>query len=229
MTMKIIQPSARALDRAAKYGLTIRDNRLVPITARRSRILQMGDNAEASMQMMQGTRNYTFDANMQLDDGTTAHAAAGWGQVGGAQSIIDLGGNQGVTITLPSIAATSTLTPQQPRIDAVCVIYVSALTLSGSDLYRLSLAASNNAGLNVAAGNVVLGQLQFGEGSAFDIPDGLTTTAPLGSGNYPAGEIYELPFTNEQYGQPYEFVSLYFSGTFGSITAAAYVAVLARE
>lgn len=220
--MKILQPlnptlfKPRGLEVLRKYGAMLKDGRIVrdPFGPR------FGGG---------GTRNYTFDANMQLDDGTTAHAAAGWGQVGGAQAILDLGGNQGATYTLPTIANVSSLTPQQPRIDAVCVIYVSALTISGSDLYRLSLVGSNNAGLNVASGNVVLGQLQFGEGSAMDCPNAANTTAPLGSGKYPAGEIYELPFTNEQYGQPYEFLSMYFSGTFGSITASAFVAVLPRE
>ena len=172
-------------------------------------------------------RNYTFDANMQLDDGGSAHAAAGWAQVGGAQSIIDLGGNQGITITLPSIANSSTITPQQARIDAVAVIYISAMTLAGSDLYRLTLVGSNNAAVN--SNNVVFGQLQFGEGSAMDVPNAANSHAPAGAGNYPAGDQYELMFTNEVQGTPYEFLAMYVSGTFGSITFNAFVSVLPRE
>jgi hypothetical protein len=172
-------------------------------------------------------RNYTFDANMALDDGSTAHSAAGWGSVGGAQSIVDLGGNQGITITLPTISNVSSITPQQARIDAVVVIYDLALTLSGSDLYRVSLVGSNSAGMT--ASNVVLGQLQFGQAAAMDPPNSAATTAPLGSGNYPAGWQYELLFTNEYQNTPYEFVSLYVSGTFGSIQFSAFIAVLPRE
>jgi len=174
-------------------------------------------------------RNYTFDATMALSDGAAAYAAAGYAQVGGAQSIIDLGGNQGITITLPSIADSSTITPQQARIDLVAVIYISALTLSGSDIYRLTMVGSNNAGLNVASGNYVLGQMQFGQGSAMDVPSAANSHAPAGAGKYPAGDQYELMFTNEVQGTPLEFIAMYVSGTFGSITFTAFAAVLPRE
>lgn len=172
-------------------------------------------------------RNYAFDANMQLSDGAAAYSAAGWAQVGGSQAILDLGGNQGITITLPSIAATSTLTPQQARIDAVAVIYISAITIAGSDIYRLSLVGSNNPGL--AANNVVLGQLQFGVGTAMDAPNSANSHAPAGVSGYPAGDQYEILFTNEYQGTPLEFLGLYVSGTFGSITFQSYVSVLPRE
>lgn len=173
-------------------------------------------------------RNYSFDASMQLSDGGAANSAAGYATVGGVPQILDLGGNQGVTITLPSIANTATLTPQQARLDAVVVIYISAMTLAGSDLYRLSLVGSNNAGLNVASGNYVLGQMQFGEGSAMDVPDAANSHAPAGVGGFPAGDQYELMFTNEVQGTPMQFIALYVSGTFGSITFDAFVAVLPR-
>jgi hypothetical protein len=172
-------------------------------------------------------RNYAFDANLLLDDGGGPHSAAGWGQVGGAQSIVDLGGNQGITITLPSISDSATITPQQARGDFVCVIYVSALTLAGSDIYRFSLVGSNNPGM--ISGNVVLGQLQFGQAAVMDPPNSAASHAPAGAGGFPAGDQYELLFTNEYQSTPYEFVSLYISGTFGSITATAFVAVLPRE
>lgn len=171
-------------------------------------------------------RNYTFDAGMQLDDGANAHAAAGWATVGAAQAIVDLGGNQGITYTLPSIANVSSLTPQQARIDLVCVIYISAQTISGSDIYRLTMVGSNNAGLTT--GNNVLGQLQFGEGAQMDPPNCSNSHAPAGSGNFPAGDQYELLFTNEFQGTPLQYLGLYVSGTFGSITFEAYAAVLPR-
>lgn len=174
-------------------------------------------------------RNYSFDAGMLLSDGAAAITAAGYAQVGGAQAIVDLGGNQGITITLPSIANTSTITPQQARIDLACVIYISAMTLAGSDVYKLVVVGSNNAGLNVAAGNYVLGEMEFGEGSAMTIPNAANSHAPAGSGNYPAGDQYEILFTNEVQGTPMEFISLYVGGTFGSITFTAFAAVLPRE
>src|SRR5271168_4080687 len=128
-------------------------------------------------------RNYSFDANMQLSDGP-AYAAAGWTTVGGAQQILDLGGNQGITITLPSIANSSTIPPQQARIDAVAVIYVSAVTVSGSDIYRLTLVGSNTASMAGATSNYVLGQLQFGEGAQMDPPNCANTAAPGGAGAF---------------------------------------------
>ena len=172
-------------------------------------------------------RNYTFDANNQLSDAGGAIAAAGWAQVGGAQAIVDLGGNQGVTITLPSIDNVSSLTPQQARIDGVVVIYVTAATISGSNLYRVTLVGSNNASL--ASGNHVLGQLQFGKGSAMDPPNASDETAVPGSTGFPQAYQYELLFTNEYEGTPLQYVGLYVSGTFGSITFSAFVAVLPRE
>jgi len=171
-----------------------------------------------------GDRAYTFDANMGLSDGAAAITAAGWAQYGGAQGIVDLGGNQGITITLPSIAATSTLTPQQDRIDAMCVIYVGGITISGSDVYKMFLAGSNNPAVN--SSNVILGALEFGIGAQMDVPNCANTAALT---TYPAGNMYELPFTNEQNSTKYEFVSMYVTGTFGSITFTAFVAVLPVE
>src|SRR6516162_514886 len=153
-------------------------------------------------------RNYTLDINMMLDDGTGAHAAGGYGQVGGSQGIVDLGGNQGITITLPSIANVATLTPQQARGDFACVIYITAITLAGSD-------------------NFNLGSMAFGQAAAFAYPNAAVTATPPGT--FPLGFQYEILFTNEVANVPYEFLSLYFSGTFGSITAKAYAAVLPRE
>jgi len=172
-------------------------------------------------------RTYSFDINMALDDGTGAHSAAGFGQVGGSQSIVDLGGNQGITITLPSISNVSTITPQQARIDAVCVVQLTAITLAGSDIYTITLVGSNSPTL--ASNNVNLGAMTWGQAAAFAYPNAAVTATPLGAGNFPSGWQYEILFTNEVQNTPYEYVSAYFSGTFGSITAKAYISVLPRE
>ena len=171
-------------------------------------------------------RNYSFDQSMLLSDGGAAITAAGWAQVGGAQAILDLGGNQGVTITLPSIADSSTITPQQARIDAVAVIYISAITIAGSDVYKLSMIGSNSP--SMASGNVLLGQMEFGKGTAMDGTGMADSHAPAGAGKYPSGDQYELMFTNEFQSTPYEYLGLYVSGTFGSITFTSFVAVLPR-
>jgi len=172
-------------------------------------------------------RTYAFDINTALDDGTGAHSAAGFGQVGGSQAIVDLGGNQGITITLPSISNVSTITPQQARIDAVCVVYVTAITLAGSDIYTLTLVGSNSPTL--ASNNVNLGAMSWGQAAAFAYPNAAVTATPLGAGAFPSGWQYEILFTNEVQNTPYEYVSAYFSGTFGSITAKASITVLPRE
>lgn len=174
-------------------------------------------------------RNYSFDAGMLLSDGGAAYTAAGFTTVGGVQSILDLGGNQGVTITLPTIADVSTITPQQARIDAVAVIYLSADTLSGSDVYKVSMVGSNSASMTAATSNYILGMLEFGEGAAMDAPNCANTAVPLGAGNFPAGNQYELLFTNEVNGTPMQYVSMYVTGTFGSITFQSFVSVLPRE
>jgi hypothetical protein len=164
---------------------------------------------------------------MQLDDGGGAHAAASWGQVGGAQSIVDLGGNQGITITLPSISNVATITPQQARGDFVCVLYDVAATISGTNVYRISVVGSNSA--SMASGNVTLGEIPIGMGVSMDPPNSANSATPLGAGNFPAGWQYEILFTNEVQNTPYEFVSLWVAGTFGSITFRSFVAVLPRE
>jgi hypothetical protein len=172
-------------------------------------------------------RNYSFESAWQLSDGAAAYTAAGYAQVGGAQAIVDLGGNQGITITLPSIADSSTITPQQARIDLVAVIYVSAATISGSNVYKLVMVGSNNAAVNTS--NVILGMLEIGKGTAMDGTGMADSHNPAGSGKFPAGDQYELLFTNELQSTPYEFVSLYVGGTFGSITFTSFLAVLPRE
>jgi hypothetical protein len=216
--MQILRPlnpalaSPRGLDVLRKYGATLN----------RGRILKDDTKLWAGA----GSRTYSFDKGMLLDDGLAAHAAAGYGQVSGAQAIIDLGGNQAVTYTMPPISNVASLTPQQQRTDAVAVIYVSAATVAATNVYRLCLVGSNSPTL--ASGNAILGELEIGFGAAMSAPNCGNTPVPLGAGNYPAGEIYELLFTNEQYGTKYEFVSLYVAGVFGSVTLQAFIAVLPR-
>lgn len=168
-----------------------------------------------------GDRTYAFDANMGLSDAAAAYTAAGYAQYAGQDGIVDFGGNQGTTITLPSIAAVSSITPQQARIDAVCVIDLTAITVSGSDVYKLLLVGSNDPAFG--SGNVVqLGQMTFGVATAFDIVNGGNTAAPSSTG----GSRYEIMFSNEQNNVKYQFAKLYVAGTFGSITFRAFVAVL---
>jgi hypothetical protein len=62
-----------------------------------------------------------------------------------------------------------------------------------------------------------------------DPPASANSAAPLGAGLYPAGWQYEILFTNEVQNTPYEFVSLWVAGTFGSITFRSFIAPLPRE
>src|SRR6516225_8517568 len=101
-----------------------------------------------------GDRTYSFDANMGLSDAAAAYTANGYAQFAGSDGVVDLGGNQNITVTLPSIADVSTITPQQPRIDAVAVIDVTAVTSSGSALEKLLLVGSNDPAFG--SGNVQL-------------------------------------------------------------------------
>jgi hypothetical protein len=171
-----------------------------------------------------GDRTYSFDANNVLSDGSVAQTAAGYAQNAGATGVVDLGGNQGATVTLPSIADSTSITPQQPRIDAACVVDVTAITVSGSDVYKLCLVGSNDPAFG--AGNVqLLAEYQLGELANVDWINGFNTAAPASIG----GSRYEMLFTNEQNNVKYQFVQLYVAGTFGSITFRAFIAVLPRE
>jgi hypothetical protein len=174
---------------------------------------------------MAGRRNYNFDAGLVLSDGGSAYTAAGFTQVGGAPVAIDMGGLQS-TITLPAIADNVSLVLQQPRIDLVAVIYLNAATISGSNVYKLIVVGSNTVALN--SGNVILGILEIGKGTAMDGTNMADSHNPAGAGKYPAGDQYELLFTNEQNGVPYEFLAMYVGGTFGSITFTSFLAPLLR-
>jgi hypothetical protein len=171
-----------------------------------------------------GDRTYAIDANMILSDGAAAYTASGFAQNLGANGVVDLGGNQNVTITLPAIADVTTLTPQQARIDAVCVIDMTAIATGGTDLYKVLLLLSNDPAFG--AGNVAMGgMLEFGAAASLDTPNGFVTPQPNAIG----GSRYEMPFTSEQNNVKYEYCALYnvISGnTSPSITYKAFVAVL---
>lgn len=187
------------------------------------RPLQWGDGDRHRLQMEQGDRTYSFDANMGISDAAAAYAASGYAQYAGADGIVDFGGNQNVTITLPAIADVASLKPQQARIDAVCVIDVTAIkTSAGNELYKLCLVGSNDPAFG--AGNVaLLGMLELGN-PAFDYANGFVTPAPAAVG----GSRYEVLFAAEQNNVKYEYAKLYnaISGTLPSITYRAFIAVL---
>jgi len=150
-------------------------------------------------------RVYSFDANLVLADGAAAQTATGYSQVGGANAIIDLGGNQ------------STSPKQQARMDAVLIVDVSAIDISSSnETYKLILVGSNDAGL--ATGNVVLGEIMLGKGASLDILNGADSVV---------GQ-YEIPFSTNQAGNLYEFLGLYavLGGTTPSITYTADIGVM---
>ncbi len=171
-----------------------------------------------------GDRSYSYDANNGLADGAAPMVAAGYAQFAGADGIVDLGGNQGVTVTLPGISAVGTITPQQARIDAVCVVDVSALTLAGVDIYNFLVLGSNDP--SFGAGNVyALGAMSIGMGAAMAFPNGGNTAAVPAVG----GNRFEILFTNEQNNVKYQYVKLYITGTFGSVTFKSFIAVLPRE
>lgn len=171
-----------------------------------------------------GDRAYAFDANMYLSDAAVAYTATGFAQVGGQNGIVDLGGNQNVTVTLPSIADNTTLTPQQARIDIMIPIWITAIATGGTDLYKIIALLSNDPAFG--AGNVTMGgMLEFGAGASIDGTNMLTTPQP----NAVGGSMYELPVATEQNNVKYEFLALYnvISGnTSPSITYRAFAAVL---
>jgi hypothetical protein len=191
--------------------------------SRRALIRGMTDHSQAALMMLQGDRTYSVDANMFLSDGAAAVAATGYAQYAGADGIVDLGGNQNVTITLPSIADSSSITPQQARIDAVVVVDVTAVTTSGTASEKLIVVGSNDPAFGSTSGVYQLGMMEFGAAASLSQTNGKLTAAP----NSVGGSRYEIPFTNEQNNVKYQFVKLYVViANSGSITFKAFVAVL---
>lgn len=163
-----------------------------------------------------GDRTYSFDANNVLSDNAAAYTANGYMQVGGGQGIVDLGGNQGATVTLPSIADSTTLTPQQARIDAVAVVDVTAIVASGTNRYTLKILGCNSPAF--ASSVAELGAIGLGHGA---------NGTPATQGDSVTGR-YEILFTNEQANVKYQYVSMYLvvSGSTQSISFFAFIAVL---
>lgn len=185
--------------------------------------LQMGDDAHRRGQMEQGDRTYSVDANMFLSDGVAAVTATGYSQYSGADGSVDLGGNQNVTITLPSIADVASITPQQARIDAVCVVDVTAVTTTGTASEKLILVGSNDPAFGATLGSFQLGMMEFGAAVSIEQVNAKLTAAPPAIG----GSRYEIPFTNEQNNVKYQFLKLFVViANSGSITFKAFVAVL---
>lgn len=149
-------------------------------------------------------RTYSFDKNLELSDGGT-YTATGFLQVGAANAILDLGGNQGTSPV------------QQARIDAVAVIDVTAIDISsGNETYKLMLLGSNDPAMGT--GNVCLGEMTLGKGTSID---GINMADSV------IGR-YELMFCTNVAGSLYEFIALYLiaGGTTPSVTIEAFVAVL---
>lgn len=170
-----------------------------------------------------GDRTYTFDANNGLSDAAAAQTVSGYAQYGGADGVVDTGGNQNVTITLPTIANSSTITPQQARIDCVIPIWVTAINTSASSSYKLLVLGSNDPAFG--AGKVeCLGSIQLGIAGSNDVPNGITTPAPPAIG----GDEYEVLICTEQNNVKYQYVKLYvvIAGGSATITYKAFLAVL---
>jgi hypothetical protein len=156
-------------------------------------------------------RTYTFDANLVLSDNGPAYTTTGFSQVGGADGIVDLGGNQGASPV------------QQARIDAVCVIDVTGLDATTTDeSYRLLLCVSNDPAFS--AGKIyVAAEVEIAGGI-------LSVLGPGGAGVTGTGVTgrYELMFTNQIAGTIYQYAKLFnvLTGTTPIIDYEAFIAVL---
>ena len=147
-------------------------------------------------------RTYTFDINLLVSDGAV-YTASGWLTVGGANAFIDLGGNQ------------STSPVQQSRIDAVCVLDVTAITVSGTQTYQFDIMVSNDSGF--ATGNQNVGGIQLGKGTSLRVAN--TSDSVTGR--------YELFFSTNAAGSLYEYAGVYLTAAnTPSITVEAFFAVL---
>lgn len=151
-------------------------------------------------------RTYNFDVNLLLSDNASAYTATGYSQVGGAQAILDLGGNQGSTPI------------QQARASVVAVVDVTAIKISaGNESYKLMVLASNDPAFG--PGNVdQIGEIMVGKGASRDgvnMKDSVTGR-------------YEIMCATQIAGTIYEYVALYLvaAGTLPSISLSAFLAVI---
>lgn len=156
-------------------------------------------------------RTYSYDANNVFSDNAAAYTASGYLQAGGSVGILDLGGNQGTSPV------------ENARIDAVCVVDVTALDATTTDeAYRLILAGSNDPAWPAGSAQVL---------SEMEIAGGVLSVLGLGgAGVTKTGVIgrYEMAFTNNVAGNFYQYVKLYhvLTGTTPSISYEAFIAVL---
>ena len=156
-------------------------------------------------------RTYSFDINLSLSDNAAAYTTNGFSQVSGADGVVDLGGNQGTSPV------------QQARIDAVCVVDVTALDATTTDeSYRLILAVSNDP--TFANGKAVVAVETEIAGGVLSVL-GLGGAGVTGTGT--TGR-YELMFTNQIAGVIYQYAKLFnvVSGTTPIINYDAFIAVL---
>lgn len=190
-----------ALDFIRSGGIVVPD----PGIRRTARFSGLTDHGDASLAMLQGDRTYSFDINLLLSDNAAAYTATGFSQVGGADAILDLGGNQGVTPT------------QQARLDAVVVIDITAIDVSsGNETYKIKVIGSNTAAFATATANL----------SGYELGKG-TSLLPATQSDTIVGRL-ELLFTTERFNTKYEFIKLYneIGGTTPSISYQAFAAVL---
>lgn len=152
-------------------------------------------------------RTYSFDANLQLSDNAAAYTASGYLQSAGADGVLDLGGNQGVTPT------------QFARIDAMAIFDVTAIDIaSGNETYQIDILLSNDPAF--AAGNVVCAAgIQLGKGASLR---GAVAQQDSVTGRY------EVGFTNQLGGTIFEYAKAFLTagGTTPSISIFSFVAVL---
>lgn len=148
-------------------------------------------------------RTYSFDANLEFSDNAAAYTASGYLQKGGADGVIDLGGNQGTSPT------------QQARGDFMAIFDVTAITVSGTQTHQLDIVLSNDPAF--LTGNVIAGGLQLGKGTSLRVP---------GQSDSVTGR-YEVGFTNQIAGTIYEYMKVYLTGAnTPSISIEGFVAVL---
>jgi hypothetical protein len=177
-------------------------------------------------------RTYSFDKFMQLHDGGAAVTASGFGQVGGSNKILDLGG--------ASDRLDQGIVGSESRIDAALVVDIAAISVVTDGRYRIHILGSSSANMLAP---VSLGCIEIGLGTA--ILGGLgglgvaASEAVLlgGAGSAPAGNTTvpgrrELLFCTEQNDVMNEFIALYvevLGATSKSLQFTAFVAVLPLE
>lgn len=148
-------------------------------------------------------RTYSFDANLEFSDNAAAYTASGYLQKGGADGVLDLGGNQG---TSPA---------QQARIDAVAILDVTAITVSGTQTYQIDVVLSNDPAF--LTGNVIAAGVQLGKGTSLRVS---------GQSDSVIGR-YELGFSNQVAGTVYQFMKVYLTAAnTPSISIEGFIAVI---